>query len=197
VIAPTMTEPSRRRFIALGISGTHALAVSGGLFRWLRAGYVLAPGEVAIALSAKELCVARSLVDALAPGGEGWPGGVALGLHQRVDEQVWAADTDMARDLRAALQLLEHVPPLLGHYGRFSSLSREARVDVFERLLDSHRDVLAQVAVGLKQLVQMLYYAEDAVWPHIGYDGPWIQERKPPDSALAYAEIFRQRGGKS
>jgi len=192
-----MTEPSRRRFIALSFSGTLALALGGGLFRWFRAGYALGPGEVAIALSEKELCVARSLVDALAPGEDGWPNGVALALHQRIDEQVWAADADTARDLRAALQLIEHVPPLLGHYGRFTSLSRDARVDVFEQLLDSHRDVLVQVAVGLKQLVQMLYYAEDAVWPHIGYDGPWIQERKPPDSALAYARLLQQRGGKA
>jgi hypothetical protein len=41
----------------------------------------------------------------------------------------------------------------------------------------------------------MLYYAEDSVWPHIGYDGPWETVRKPSPSSLRYRELLRQQRG--
>lgn len=192
-----MPELSRRQFVQLGLGGALALGLSGALLRWVRAGYRLQPGEVAIALSDKQLSVARALVDALAPGDDGMPSGVELGLHQQIDEQVWAADPHMTGDLRAALELIEHVPPLFGHLGRLTSLDREARQDVIESMLCSQRDLFVQVAFGFKQLVQMLYYANDAVWPHIGYDGPWQPKPVPPDSSLRYAALLRQARGPS
>jgi hypothetical protein len=151
---------------------------------------------VAIGLSEKQLCVARALVEALLPASGALPDGVSLGIHQRIDEQVWAADADMGGDLRDALELIEHVPPLLGHWGRFTSLDLDARVDVFLALLRSRRDLLVQVALAFKQLVHMLYYADASVWPHIGYDGPWEKTPKPPESSLRYAQLFSERGGR-
>lgn len=192
-----MPQLSRRRFVELGLGGTLALGLAGGLFRWFRAGYALRAGEVALALSDKQLSVARALVDALVPGGDGMPSGVELGVHQQIDEQVWAAEPFVAADLRAALELVEHVPPLLGHFGRLSSLDREARRAVVESMLRSQRDLFVQVAFGLKQLVHMLYYAHEAVWPHIGYDGPWQPEAVPPDSALRYAEMLQRARGRT
>ena len=123
------------------------------------------------------------------------PSGLELGLHQQIDEQVWAADPHVAGDLRAALELLEHVPLLFGHFGRLTSLDREARRDVIESMLSSQRDLFVQVGFGLKQMVQMLYYANDAVWPHIGYDGPWQPTPVPPESSLRYAALLRQARG--
>lgn len=191
-----MSDLGRRQLIQVGVGGAMVLALGGLGLRWLGSGYLLRAGEVALGLSVKQLCVARALVEALAPGGDGFPGGAELGLVQRIDEEVWAADDGMASDLRSALELLEHVPPLLGHMGRFSALSVAARGDVFERMLRSRRDLFVQVAIGLKQLVQICYYADARVWPAIGYDGPWIKEAKPPASALAYQKLVGERGGR-
>lgn len=191
------SEPSRRQLIQLGIGGAAVLALGGGLFRWLGSGYALGPGEVAIGLSVKQLCVARALVEALVPGGDGMPSGRELRLQQRVDEQIWAADDGMAGDLRAALELIEHAPPLFGHFGRFTSLGLEARQEVFDQMLRSRRDLFVQVALAFKQLIQLCYFADERVWPAIGYDGPWITEAKPPASALAYAKLFADRGGRA
>jgi Gluconate 2-dehydrogenase subunit 3 len=190
-----MNRLSRRRFVQLGIGGTVILSSCGALLAWSTSGYAFRPGEVALALSPKELAVARAVVETLLPGGDGLPSGVELGIPQRIDEQVWAAAPESAGDLEAALQLLEHVPPLFGHYHRFTALDPESRQDVYAKLLKSRRDLLAAVAVALKQMAELLYFGHEAVWPAIGYDGPWIKQRKPPESALAYARLLRERGG--
>jgi hypothetical protein len=189
-----MSDRSRRRFLQLGIGGVVSLALGGSVLRWIKGGYHLAKGDVAIGLSVKQLTVVRAIVDALAPGENGWPSGLALGVHRSVDEQFWAADPALSADLRAGLELIEHVPPLFGHFGRLSSLDREARQEVYARLLESRFDVLVQVATAMKQLVLLCYYTREEVWPFIGYDGPWIKQAKPPESALAYAELVRKAG---
>lgn len=43
--------------------------------------------------------------------------------------------------------------------------------------------------------MQLCYFADERVWPHIAYDGPWIKEAKPPPSAVAYQSLFLERGG--
>ncbi len=53
------------------------------------------------------------------------------------------------------------------------------------------------LALAFKQLIQICYFADERVWPAIGYDGPWITEAKPPASALAYAKLFADRGGRA
>lgn len=192
-----MTEIARRGLIQLGLGGAALLALGGGALAWAGRGYALRPGEVAIGLSVKQLAVARALVETLVPGGDGLPSGLDLGIVQKVDEQVWATDEGTASDFRAALLLVEHAPPLFGFYSRFTTLDAPARREVFERMLRSRRDVFVQIATALKQLIVLCYYADERVWPHIGYDGPWIKEAKPPDSTLAYAKLLGQRGGKS
>lgn len=192
-----MSEPTRRQLIQVGIGGAALLALGGGLLQWAGSGYALRPGEVAIGLSVKQLCVARALVETLVPGGQGLPSGLELGLVQSVDEQIWAADSGMADDLRAALELVEHVPPLFGYLGRFTTLGPAERQDVFERLLRSRRDLFVQVGIAFKQLIQLCYYAHERVWPHIGYDGPWIKQAKPPASALAYAKLLADEAGRA
>ena len=72
----------RRTVLRLGVAGAALLAVGGGLAAWATAGYasLLDPTDVPVALSVKEMAVARALVDALFPGDDGFPAGIALGL---------------------------------------------------------------------------------------------------------------------
>lgn len=187
---------TRRRFLTLGLGGA-ALLGAGGALRWLTLGYSLPPGDVAVALSTKEMAIVRAIVEALLPGDDGLPSGLALSVHQRIDEEVFSQPDEVQEDLKAALQLLEHGPPLFGAFGRLTALAPEERREVLARMLRSDVDVVVQAAVAMKQLAHIFYFTREEVWPHIGYDGPWILTPRPPESSLRYAEILaesKQRG---
>ncbi len=169
------------------------LALGGGVLAWLSTGYALQRGEFAIGLSVKEYCVVRAIVDTMLPGGAGQKPGLELAVPQDIDEEIWAADAGLASDLSSVLMLIEHVPPLYGHFGRFTRLPRETRAQVLAAMLRSSRTVLVQAAVAVKELCQIFYYAKDATWPAIGYDGPWIKTPRPPDSDIAYQKLLAER----
>jgi hypothetical protein len=185
----------RRTVLRLGFAGATALALGGGLASWVTAGYasLLEPNDTPIALSVKEFAVVRALVDALFPGEDGFPSGLAIGLPQRVDEEIWAANDFTRGALKDGIQVLEHLPPLHGHPHRFTALDREARVAVFAKLLASRTNTIRQIAVALKQMTHLFYYANEKVWPSIHYDGPFVKEPKPPASAIAYADLLKSR----
>lgn len=184
---------SRRRLIQVGVGGAAVLALSGGVLSWLSLGYSLEPGEVAIGFSVKQFCIARSVVDTILPQGRGQKSGVELGVPQRMDEQAWASDPGIRADLKAALELIEHVPPLYGHFGRLTSLARADREDVLRAMLRSSQDVFVRTATAIKELTYLCYYTEDATWPALGYDGPWVKTPRPPESAERYAALLTAR----
>jgi hypothetical protein len=187
-------RPSRRRLLKVGIASAALLGAGGGLLSWLGRGYRLLPGEAAIGLSVKELCVARAAVEALLPGGDGLPSGVELGIHQRMDEAAWAADEPTRGDLRAALQLVEHAPVLVGRFGKLSALAPAERLAALEAMTRHSIDLVTQAALAVRQLAFMLYYSRDETWEAIGYEGPWIAEARPPESSLRYRELLAERG---
>jgi hypothetical protein len=180
---------TRRRFLAIGAGGAALLGV-GGTLRWVAGGYRLPAGELGLVLSTKEMVVVRALIEVLVPGGDGLPSGLELGVAQRIDEELWAQPDAVRADLRAALHLLEHAPPLFGFFGRLSSLGPEKRLRAFERMREHGPDVVVQAAAALKQLAQLHYYGHPAVWSQIGYDGPWVREARPPESHIRYLELL-------
>lgn len=179
----------------LGVAGAALLALGGGLASWITAGYgaLLGPEDVPVALSVKEMAVVRALVEGLFPAEDGFPAGLALGLHQRIDEELWAASDVTRAALKDGIQLLEHVPPLYGHAHRFTALAPAARAEVFSRMLASDNATLRQIAFALKQMTHLFYYANPATWPRIHYDGPFVEAPRPPASALLYADLVRAR----
>lgn len=182
---------SRRRLLASGLGG--AVLVCGGGLSWLTLGYRLPEGEVAIGLSVKELCVVRALVEAMLPAESDLPSGLELGVHVRIDEEVWAGPDAVRADLSAALQLLEHLPPLFGHPGRLTSLSPARRLAFLEQALRHGPQPVVQAVVALKQMVHLFFYVHPRTWAAIGYDGPWVPEARPPASSRAYAELLAAR----
>jgi hypothetical protein len=180
---------SRRRMLLTAAAGISATAVVGG-GAWVSVGYVLRPGEAAIGLSVKQLVVARAIVEALVPADGDLPGGVELGVHQRIDEEVWSASDVLAADLRAAIELLEHLPVLYGFAGRLSSLAVDQRIACLEAYLRSSATPIVQAAQALKQLCMVFYFTRSGTWQAIGYDGPWVKEPVPPASSLHYAALL-------
>ena len=190
-----VAPPSRRALLKIGGAAGVLLALGGGALAWLGAGYdgLLGPDDVAIAMSKKELAVVRALCDALLPASGEFPSGLAVGVPQRIDEELWAMPARLREQLRDGIQLLEHVPPLYGKAHRFTALGAADRLLVFESMLKSSRPTLRQIAIALKQLCHLYYYAHPAVWPAIRYDGPFIQTPRPPDSHVAYAQLLARR----
>jgi hypothetical protein len=187
----------RRAVLRLGLGGAVLLAAAGGVGAWMTAGYAaqLDPADVPVALSVKELAVVRAVVDAFFPAEDGFPAGLAIGVHQRVDEELWAAPERTRSDIKSGIQLVEHLPPLYGYAHRFTALPREARLAVFEAMLRSKTATVRQIAFALKQMVQLFYYGNDAVWPSIHYDGVFVPTPKPPASSVAYASLVKARRG--
>ncbi len=193
-----MAVLTRRRLIQTGIAGGALLAVGGSVLGWATLGYHLEPGEQAIGLSVKEFCVVRAIVDAIVPGSGKLKPGVELGVPQRIDEELWASDDGMRSDIRNILQFIEHIPPLYGHFGRFSSLHREAREKVLRSLMTSSQTIFVQAATAAKELVYLFYYSHHENWAALQYPGPMVDYDKPPPSALAYQRLLSARkAGKS
>ena len=190
-----MLKMTRRRLLAAGLGGGALLLVGSGL-RWFTSGYQLLPGEACVGLSVKELCVVRSLVEMFFPASGTLPSGVALGVHQRIDEEVWSQPQAMREDLQAAIQLLEHAPPLLGFAGRMSSLGVPEREKAFQRMLASDQDVVVQAAVALKQMAHLFYYGHPDTWKAIGYDGPLVPRPLPPESSARYQSLVTAAAGR-
>ncbi len=188
-------DPKRRRLLKLGLGGAITLAVGGGALRWFAGGYAaqLEAGEVPIALSTKELAVVKAFIGALLPAEDGFPSGVALGVHQRIDEEMWAASEGTRSDLKNGLQLFEHATITHGFASRFTSLDPASRLAYFDKLLRAEPGALQQIAVALKELAYLFYYSRDETWKVIGYDGPLVGVKKPPDSHVAYQDLLRHR----
>ena len=185
----------RRRLLKLGLIGAAVVAAGGGTLRWFAGGYAsqLLPTEVPIAFTTKELAVVKALVAALLPAEEGFPSGVELGVHQRIDEEMWSAAEGTRSDLKNGLQLFEHATVTHGFMGRFTSLDPAARVAYLDKLLRAEPGALQQIAFALKELVYLFYYCRPETWKPIGYDGPLVGAVKPPDSHIAYEDLLRKR----
>jgi hypothetical protein len=185
----------RRGFLRLGAGGA-ALVVAGGAFRWFASGYAsqLGPGETPIALTVKELAIVKAAVRALLPAEDGFPSGESLRIHLRVDEEVWSTSVGTRTDLKNGLQLLEHATIAYGYRGRFTALSEANRLAYLDRLMSGGNDSLRQIAVGLKEVIHIYYYAQPPIWRVIGYPGPLVTQAVPPESHLAYVELRKARG---
>lgn len=171
---------TRRRLLAGGVVSAVALA-GGGALSWFTLGYRKSDRRF-VALSDKEAVVVASLVDAFFPKDGDLPAGADLGLVDRIDEELFSQPAAVRDDVKAAIQLIEHAPPLFGAFGRFSSLDRATRVRVFRALMQRGPDVVVQAAVGLKEIASLAYWSNEKTWGAIGYDGPWQKTPVPPPS---------------
>ena len=179
-----------RRTVLFGLGGALVLACGGGLAR-VRTGYRLAPGDAAIGLTVKQLAVVRAVVETLLPADGDLPAGLALGVHQRIDEEVWAMSDELRSDVRSALEVVEILPLVWGFGGRFSRLALEDREVAFRRMATGTIGPVVQAASALKQMCALFYYASDATWAAVGYDGPFVQTPRPPPSSVAYAALLQ------
>jgi hypothetical protein len=111
--------------------------------------------------------------EALAPAENGFPGALDVDAAAKVDALLRDEDPFVQEQFQGALLVLEWIP--LAWFGRrFSRLSIDRRVVVFQRLNASRLAPLRQVAQGVFTFVMLGFYSSEAVWTSIGYDGPWV-----------------------
>lgn len=180
---------NRRRVLLFGLGGAATLAC-GGVLSWFQAGYSVPPEDRPLGLTVKELAVVRAIVEALLPADGDLPSGLAVGVHQRIDEEVWSQPDPMRDDLKSAISLLEHLPPLYGWPHRLTRLAPAEREAFLGHVLLHGPGPVVQAAGALKQLCGLFYWGHPGTWGAIGYDGPFVPEQAPP-SSVRYRELTR------
>ena len=169
-------ELSRRVFLRRSLHVAGALTLVPGL------SIGCAPGDVARAprdlrvLDPGEWALLGALADTLIPHGGAFELGARdVDLAARIDAFIAGESVAVLRGLSAALLLVEWGSPLAsGRVARFSRLGSDDRAACIEALCRSRIGLLREVYAGLKQLCFFTFYAIDATWPAVGYDGPWV-----------------------
>ena len=188
-------NPRRRQLLKFGLGGAVLAAAGGGTLRWFGGGYALqlTADDKPLALTAKEFAVGKAFVESVFPAEAGFPAGTALGVHQRIDEELWSTTAGTRDDMKNGLQLFEHATLLHGFGSRFTALTPAQRLAYVNALLSGGPGPLQQVALALKEMAYLFYYTRPATWKTIGYDGPFMPVAKPPDSHAAYAAALAER----
>ncbi|MBI2390630.1 MAG: hypothetical protein HYV09_13655 [Deltaproteobacteria bacterium] len=194
-----MTGPAlpRRRFLKLGLASGALFAAGGVGLGWMSLGYgrFLDWRDRPIALSTKEFAIVKAIVRAFFPADVDLPSGESLRIAQRVDEEIWAADPAVARDVTWGLQLLEHAPRLFGMRGRLTGMPEERAAEYLQHVLLGPNEPLRQIVLAIRQLTTLLYYANPSTWLPIGYDGPFVEQAVPPKTHEKYlALVAGERG---
>jgi hypothetical protein len=173
--------PSRRGFL---FAGGGAVATLGAASAWLaldsrEAVYAARlGGAVPQALTPAELAILMALVDVVITPVQGCPTGAETQTARRIDRELtFHMDTQLLRDVKSSLALLERLPllDLAGH--RFTALSRDAQTACLKRSETSSWTLRRRAFGGLKFLITFIHYSDDRTWPSIGYGGPMVQEK--------------------
>jgi hypothetical protein len=169
-------ELSRRVFLRRSLHMAGALALVPGL------SIGCAPGDVARAptdlraLDPGEWELLGIVADTLIPRGGAFELGARdVDLATRIDAFLAEESVAVLRGLSTALLLIEWGSPLAsGRIARFSRLGQGERAACIDALCRSRVGLLREVYAGVKQLCFFTFYAVDASWSAVGYDGPWI-----------------------
>jgi hypothetical protein len=176
---------SRRALFGRALAGIGAGvgAVATGLGAWRFAGYFVDPSRATRlqVLDAWELCVVDALGDRLCAldvaedsiGAPPTAREVDVGLF--FDGYLAGAASDVQRDLRGALALVEHLWPLrCGARHRFTSLVASEQDRTLAALERAPVELLRGCFFGLKSVVMMGYWRDPRTWGVLGYDGPLV-----------------------
>lgn len=182
---PGLTRWTRRRLLLAG-----AVLTAAGLTTQRLSGYrlpdwkgkVLSPAQALIVMAAAEALLPP--VPRLARPAPLPPDYHAVAVG--VDTYLSGLPTASRREIGALLAVLEHgTTPLGGHWQRLTRLDVAERRAFLERLR-SRGGLLAQAAVGIRDLVMLGYYQRPESWAPLGYPGPQVAALPRPRRA-AYA----------
>ncbi|MFN8544231.1 MAG: hypothetical protein U0807_08490 [Candidatus Binatia bacterium] len=158
---------------SLGAAGFALMGGAGGLLA-IRGG---APAVAGLRwLTAQEHRTLAALAGALYPPSPAFPVGANdVHLVSRIDAFVADLAPWDQRDLRRAIVLLEYGPVLFERRATtFRHLAEEERAAHFARWSVSDSQLRREVAVAFRRLLALMFFDRPEVWPHVGYDGPYL-----------------------
>ena len=173
---------TRRVLLRRSLHAAGALAVLPGFAAGCAPADTAAAPDGLRVLDAAQWALLDAVGDAFVPRG----GAFALGardvdLASRIDAFLAGEPAGVRRGFASALLAVEWVAPLAsGRLARFSALDADGRAAAIDALRASRVALLREVYAGLKQLCAFAFYAVDASWTAIGYDGPWVERTAAP-----------------
>ncbi|UCE87035.1 MAG: hypothetical protein JSU66_04690 [Deltaproteobacteria bacterium] len=94
---------------------------------------------------------------------------------ETIDALCAALDPDVTAPLESALWLFEYGPIVFDlRFSRFTRLGPEEQDASLRGWMTSRFQLRRQAFYALRNLAFLGYYAQDAVWPSIGYAGPLL-----------------------
>jgi hypothetical protein len=168
---------TRRRFLRRTLGGAALLALGGTVLRHL-SGYSLDADTASQlrALSPKQYLVARAIFRRmLAPDERGAPDPDLVGVALTVDGYIARLPEELASDLRALLELVEHSPALFDfRASRFTHLDQAGQDAVLSRWASSRIELRRRGFQALKALAMMGYYGDPRAYALLDYPGPQL-----------------------
>ena len=94
-----------------------------------------------------------------------------LQVLSRSDEELYFVDSKIREDFCMALDVLEYLPVLFGHFSRFSNLQLTERHAFLSSMQNTSSDTFRAVLHNSRLLPLYIYYGLESSWDAIGYDG--------------------------
>jgi hypothetical protein len=180
---PRDVRLSRRTLLRAGAMSTALLALSR--VRPAPAAAEAVPGALRV-LGPRDARIFTALAERMTDTGDpAMPRFADTAALATVDTALRQLPPDIPRQLSWALVLFEYGPPLfIGKAASFTALTPEWQ-DVYLSDWADSRFATRRIAFqAFKNLAMLGYYAQDATWPAIHYQGPWVARprRTLPDT---------------
>lgn len=181
--ARTTSPFTRRRLLKL--TGLGALALAGGSAVFMGGSSAhyrrLLGGVSPKTLSPKEMAVLLAVVARILPDAPGRLSAKEARIAERIDRELAFHPKRFQDDFRAALLLVEHGGWLHFSPRRFSRLSPPEQEAHLARM--SQGSALERQAFNALRMVScFFYYCDERTWKDIGYQGPLVSVRSPPEA---------------
>lgn len=123
--------------------------------------------------SAKRLAVIKKLCRIIVPESEDIPvDPLKIGLPEKIDNFISSQIFFVKEMMRTALKVLEYLPYFRFKFKKFSELSDEEAEKILLSLRESRLTPLKGIYLGMKSVINFMYYSSEEVWKYIGYEGP-------------------------
>jgi hypothetical protein len=120
--------------------------------------------------------VVKAFADRILPPGGPFPQGSSdIDVLQYFDSIVSAQPPEIQKDMRSGILLLEYRALLFRlSYKRFTEMPADLQ-DAYLRSWETSTVALFRgIFWGYKKICCLGFFSNKKIWPHIGYDGPWV-----------------------
>jgi hypothetical protein len=170
----TLAGLSRRRMLGLML-GLSAALLAGCSLGDRKARGPAGGTSRCLSFDADQAATLEALIAAVVPTMAPFPAAADARVLDRFDEETYFVSAEVREDIRTAIDALEYLPFLYGHFGRFSRLPLGARRRVLGTAMQSRFAVPRAVAGSLRMMAHLFYYGHPTTWPATGYDGPFAR----------------------